>query len=93
MANRTITVQGKQYPCYVTNGAMLRYKRSTGEDVSEMTTSDTAKMVEFMFHCTASACHAQNVDFDLDLDTFADLTTPADLQHFGDDIQEDSKKK
>lgn len=93
MANKTITIKGKTYPCYITNGAMLRYKRSTGEDVSKMTTDDTAKMIEFMYHCVASASHAGNVDFDLDLETFADLTTPADLQAFSEVIQEDSKKK
>jgi hypothetical protein len=93
MAKGTITVQGKQYPCYLTNGAMLRYKRHTGEDVSKMSTSDTANMIEFMYHCTASACRAENVDFDMDLDTFADYTTPADLQAFAESLQNDSKKK
>jgi hypothetical protein len=93
MAKRSITIQGKKYPCYITNGAMLRYKRSTGEDVSKMANDDTAKMVEFMYHCTASASRAEDVDFDMDLDTFADYTTPADLQAFGEAVTEDSKKK
>jgi hypothetical protein len=29
----------------------------------------------------------------MDLDTFADYTTPADLQAFGEAVTEDSKKK
>ena len=55
----------------MTMGAMLRFKRETDRDVSEIGT-DVSLMVTFLFCCVASACNADGVAFDLDIDKFAD---------------------
>ena len=51
---KQITVYGKEYPMRMTMGAMLRFKRETDRDVSEIGT-DVSLMVIFLFCCVASA--------------------------------------
>ena len=67
-----IKIQGKEYPCRQTMGALLRYKRETGEDVSRLEGSDVSGMVVFLWCCVASACKADGVEFNLSLEEFAD---------------------
>ena len=75
----------------MTMGAMLRFKRETDRDVSEIGT-DVSLMVTFLFCCVASACNADGVAFDLDIDGLGmDM-----LNEFAETMQEDvdeSKKK
>lgn len=70
--NDKITVNGREYPCKIRMGALLRFKRATGRDVSEMRSSDTTDLITFLWCCVASACNADKVPFDLSLDDFAD---------------------
>ena len=35
-ATITISIDGKEYPCRPTMGAMLRFKEQTGKDISEI---------------------------------------------------------
>ena len=53
---RRITVKGVTSPCRVTMGAMVRFKRASGRDVSEISKNDVSDMVLFMWCCVASAC-------------------------------------
>lgn len=79
----------------MTMGAMRRFKQETGMEVSEMTT-EASLLVVFLFCCVASACNADNVAFDLDLDKFADGLEPEKLADFVETMQRDagnSKKK
>lgn len=90
-----IKIYGKEYPVRITMGAMRRYKRETGQDVSLMG-NDVDLMVIFMFCCVASACNADDVPFELDIDKFADGLEMNDLNGFAESMspkEEGSKKK
>lgn len=93
---KRITVYGKEYPMRMTMGAMLRFKRETDCDVSQIGT-DVSLMIVFLFCCVASACNADGVDFDLDVDKFADGLGMHVLGQFAETLQEEdpasSKKK
>ena len=67
-----IKVNGKEYPCRILMGAMLRFKRHTGRDVSEMAPTDTADLITFLWCCVGSSCNADGVEFGLSLEDFAD---------------------
>lgn len=73
----------------MTMGAMRRFKQETGMEVSEMTT-EASLMVVFLFCCVASACNADNVPFDLDLDKFADGLEMDKLTDFVETMQQDA---
>lgn len=79
-----ITINGNEYPCRITMGAMLRFKRETGRDVSQMADDDVADMVTFLWCCIASACHADGVPFDIALMDFADMLGPDSIREFYD---------
>lgn len=89
---KTITINGREFPCRVTMGAMLRFKRQTGKDISQVESTDMTGLITFLYCCVASACNADGVEFGLDLDTFADSLTAEDVNRFYAE-QEDSKKK
>nr|DAT94818.1 MAG TPA: tail assembly chaperone protein [Caudoviricetes sp.] len=90
-----IKVYGKEYPMRMTMGAMLRFQRTTGKDVSQMGT-DVSLMIVFLHCCVTSACNADGVTFDLDLDKFADGLDMNVLNDFAESLSAgtgDSKKK
>lgn len=66
----TIKIDDKTYPCRETMGAMLRYKNETGKEASEMQT--VSDWCVYLYCCIKSASHADGIDFDFDLETFAD---------------------
>ena len=68
----TITIQGIRYPMRLTMGAMLRFKRETGKEVSEIG-SDLSLLITLMWCAVQSASAADGVEFDLPLLRFADL--------------------
>lgn len=77
-----VTLRGKTYPCYVTMGALRRFRRATGHAATTIDTDDPDESVTFMYCCVASACAAEGVEFDIDADLFADLLRPADIGTF-----------
>lgn len=79
MAKVEITVNGTVYPCRQTMGAMLRFKRETGRDVSKMDPSDLADLTTFLWCCAASESKHEGLDFSLSLEDFADAITPDDV--------------
>lgn len=79
---KTITINGKQYPCRVTMGAMLRFKHETGKDVSELGQTDVADLITLLWCCVASASKADGVEFCLGLMDFADQLEPDTLTGF-----------
>ena len=89
---QTITVKGQSDPCRVTMGAMVRYKRASGQDVSEIGTKDVSDLVLFMWCCVASACKADDVASDLSFEDFADALEPDALGVFLGTMQGDEKK-
>lgn len=79
---KTITVNGKEYPCRVTMGAMLRFKRETGKDVSEIGQSDVSDLLTLLWCCVASACAGDGVSFKMGLMDFADRIDTETLTGF-----------
>ena len=82
MEKRTIKVKGKEYPCRVTMGALVRFKHLTGKEVSELKDSDVEGVLMFVYCCAASACNADGVELGMDAETFADSLEPGELQAF-----------
>lgn len=89
-----IEISGKQYPCRITMGALRRYKQIEGEDISQMG-NDTTKVGTLLFCAVQSACKADGVPFDYDIDTFADTVDLTKIAEFANLITDGdgSKKK
>lgn len=85
-----IEINGKQYPCRVTMGAMLRFKQETGHDVSQMQPNDVGELVTFLWCCIVSASKADNVEFGIGLMDFADSLDPDTLNGFFNEMKNDS---
>lgn len=92
-AKTKVTVGGKEYPCRITMGAMIRFKNEAGHDVSEMSKSDVGEMLTFVWSCVKSACNADKIDFDMSIQDFADQLSPNDLTSFYDSLGTDGEKK
>jgi hypothetical protein len=65
-------------------GAMIRFKRDTGVDVSRLDVSDLESMVRFVWHCVVSASKVDGIEFGMDFEEFADNLDPASLNGFYD---------
>ena len=91
---RSIEYKGETFPCYVTMGAMVRFKRETGRDISTMD-GDITDMVIFLWCCVCAACNAEGVVFDVPFELFADSLTPEMLNSFTEGIAAsgDAQKK
>lgn len=90
-----ITVNGQNYPCRMTMGAMLRFKQETGRDVSQ-TDSSTSDLITLLWCCIVSACAADRVEFGHSLQEFADLCDLKVLNDFNASVSEqnnETKKK
>lgn len=79
---KELAIGGKSYPCRVTMGAMVRFKRSSGKDVSEIDEKDVSDLILFMWCCVVSACNADDVAFDMEFEGFADRLEPDTLVAF-----------
>lgn len=91
----TIKINGKEYPCRVTMGAMLRFKRETGRDVNQIGEGDMSDLVTFLWCCMASASKADGVEFGMSLMDFADKLEPATFTKFTEEMNasaDDEKK-
>lgn len=86
----TIRIGGKEYPCYVTMGAMLRYKRLTGREVNEAGGLSTS--LEYCYCAVASACAAEGVEFGLDCQDFCDRLSPAEFQRWAGGAAEEGEQ-
>nr|DAU40733.1 MAG TPA: tail assembly chaperone protein [Caudoviricetes sp.] len=87
-----LKVGGREYPCRVTMGAMVRFKRATGKDVNQLNQSDISELVQFIYCCVQSACKADDVAFDVDFETFADQLEPDSLNSFYAQMGDAEKK-
>ena len=79
---KRIKVNGQEYPCRITMGAMLRYRNETGNDVGTMRSDDLSGLITFLWCCVASACNADRVEFGMSLMDFADRIDPDTVQEF-----------
>lgn len=96
MAKVEIIVEGKKYPCRPTMGAMLRYKRETGRDVTQMNQNELGDLCTFLWCCVCSACAHDGIEFGMDLITFADSISGEDVLAWAGTLDSgtgDSEKK
>ena len=85
----------------MTMGAMRRFKRITGKDVSELDGKASVDDIITLMYCSvASACNADEVAFDMDEEKFADCVGLEDVEAFSiimnqksGEAQEAKKKK
>lgn len=87
-----LKISGKDYPCRVTMGALLRFQRETGKDVSKMDSGNMAETVMLLWCCIVSACHADGVPFEMSMEDLADRLEPATLNVFYEDMAASQKK-
>lgn len=87
MKKITIKVNGKEYPCRQTMGAMLRFKRETGHDITA-TDGGAGDMCIFMWCCVSSSCNADGVAFDMSLEDFADAIGTDELAQWSAAVTE-----
>lgn len=80
----TITINGQAYPCRQTMGAMLRFRRETGREVTQMGADALSDMAVYLWCCVRSACQADGVAFDMNLMTFLDSLAPEDLTRWSE---------
>lgn len=74
-----VNIGGTVYPCSPTMGAMLRFKRETGREVTEINPGSVSDMCTYLWCCVASACRREGKEFDMPLMDFADGITPEDM--------------
>ena len=77
-------VGGVEYPCRATMGAMLRFKRETGREVTEMDATSVSDLALWLWCCVASACNADGVSFGLSAMDFADQLSPETLRQWSE---------
>ena len=92
MGKKQILKSTKTDPGRITMGAMIRFKKETGRDVSELKQGDLSDMIMFVFCCTKSACNADKEKFDMTFDDFADSLDPESINDFYADMQDSQKK-
>ena len=86
---KRITINGKEYPCRVTMGAMLRFKQETGRDVIQLNANEVADLVTLLWCCIASASNAEGVEFGMELMDFADMLEPETIADFFTSMEEE----
>lgn len=92
-----ILINGVAYPCRPTMGAMLRFKRETGKEVTEIVGDNLSDLCTYLYCCVCSASAADKVDFNMTLMEFADSINPEDMQAWtaqlqGEEPTENKKK-
>ena len=90
---KKMKIKGVEYPCRVTMGAMVRFKRESGNDIREVDQQDIDLMLLFVWCCVKSACNADGVDFDLPFDRFVDMLESEDFTEFFGEVQGETQKK
>ena len=88
MSKVEITINGVAYPCRPTMGAMLRFKKETGREVTEIETTSLSDLCTYLWCCIKSACRADGVEFELSLMDFADSITPENMDEWVQSVSE-----
>lgn len=86
----TINVHGETLPCAPTMGAMLRFHRETGRDISEANLGSLTDLCTYLWCCVVAGCSNEGRPFDLSLMDFADSLSPEDMQTFAEALAEDN---
>jgi hypothetical protein len=75
----SVKICGKEYPFRMTMGALMRFKRETGHDVSRMDATDLTENLVLIWCCILSACVVDNVVFEYSAQELADRLEPQDV--------------
>ena len=86
-----ITINGEAYPCRPTMGAMLRFKKETGREVTEIDPASLSDLCTYLWCCIVSACAAEKKEFGLSLMEFADSLTSGEMDGWTQSITEDAE--
>ena len=84
-----ISVNGEEFPCSPTMGAMLRFKQETGKEITEIDPSSFTELCTYLWCCVASAAKREGKVFNLSLMDFADAIMPEDMTAWGNSIMND----
>ena len=84
-----ITVNGQELPCRPTMGAMLRFKKETGKEVTEIKSENISDFLIYLYFCIVSACKRDGIRFDMSLMDFADAITQDDIVGWAKHLQEE----
>lgn len=87
----TIVVNGHRYPCRPTMGAMLRFKRETGREVTELDGKSVTDLCTYLYCCVQSAAELAHKPLEMDLMTFADNISPEDMEQWGRQLEADNE--
>ena len=90
MAKIEVTINGAAYPCRPTMGAMLRFKKETGKEVTEITSNSLTDLCAYLYCCVVSASAADGVDFKMSLMEFADALNPEDMTAWATQMQQNT---
>ena len=58
-----VRIDGRDFPCRPTMGAMRRYRAMTGKEATSINWESPVDMTDYLYCCTASACRHDGVDF------------------------------
>lgn len=90
MAKVQVTINGVDYPCRPTMGAMLRFKKETGKEITEITDKSFTDLCTYLYCCVASASAADGVNFSMSLLDFADALSPEAMTEWAAQMQPDN---
>lgn len=82
-----VTVNGVSYPCRPTMGAMLRFKKETGKEITEIKGDSFSDQCVYLYCCVASASAADGVEFKMSLMEFADALEPEAMNAWAGQMQ------
>lgn len=87
---KKIMYKGRELPCRMTMGAMVRFKKESGRDVSEIQNGDISDLILLLWCCIKSACNADEIDFDTAFEPFADSLDAEALKDFISSLASDA---
>ncbi len=92
MKSVVININGEAFPCSQTMGAMLRFKKETGKEITEIDTSSFTELCTYLWCCVASASKREGKEFNLSLLDFADSISPDDMGAWTEAVMVQSEK-
>ena len=87
-----VVINGTSYPCRPTMGAMLRFKKETGKEVTELQNGSFSDLCAYLYCCVASASAADKKPFDMSLMDFADALSPEDMTAWANQMQDNTQQ-
>ena len=76
---KSLSVGGKEYPCRLTMGAMMRYEEVTGRKFADFDPTRAADLCALVWACAKSGCARERVEFPLGFQDFCDAVEPDEI--------------